>query len=364
MARGASDRVKSASMEAPPWYAARSDATPHRATVAAGFVRGMLSSLPAARARAMLREAGLEASALDPSHRTPITGYANLYNHVVTALGDEGFALFSAPVPRGSFEFLCRGVVGASSLGQALERAARFLALVLPDLRVRIEREARAARILISERRRLRARAGDPRRVFAFEWLLRMLHGVACWLAGRGIALESVDFPYPRPRHAADYALVYTEHSRFGAPALVATLDAAVLDLPVRRDEADLTAFLEGAPGKIAMLYRRDREIARAVREALAGALSESPGFPGLARRLHLSPRTLHRRLAEEGTSYRAIKEAVRRERALQKLEKTRESVASIATGLGYSEPSAFFRAFVGWTGVAPKVWRKRHNSA
>jgi AraC-like DNA-binding protein len=265
-------------------------------------------------------------------------------------------------VPIGAFEFLCRGVIGAATLGEALERAARFLALVLPDLAVRVETEGGCARIVIAERRRLRPRASDPRRVFAFEWLLRLIHGLACWLAGRGLTLDFVSFPYPRPAHAPEYARVYTENSTFEAPWLSAGLDARLMALPVRRSEADLAAFLEGAPGKIAMLYRRDREVARAVREALARSLGAPPGLDAIARSLHLSPRSLHRRLAEEGTSFRAIKDSVRREEALRRVEKTREGIADIAAALGYSEPSAFFRAFVAWTGVSPSVHRKGHS--
>jgi AraC-like DNA-binding protein len=326
----------------------------------------MLSGLRARGddARALLRAAGLGPEALRETVRTPIDAYAALYNEAVRHLGDEGFALFSSPLRPGTFEFLCRSVIGAATLGEALSRAARFLGLVLPDLEVRVTRAGRRARIEIVEARRLRARAGDPRRVFAFEWLLRLLHGLACWLAARGIALEEVRFPYPRPRHAPDYALVYSEHVSFDAPALVASFDVAVLDLPVRRGEADLGAFLEGAPGKISMLYRRDREVARAVREALGPALATAPSMAAVARGLGLSPRTLHRRLTDEGTSFRAVKEALRRERALQRLEKTNRSVALIAADLGYTEPSAFFRAFIGWTGISPSLYRKRNISA
>lgn len=353
-------------MEASGRQTASSGAPPYRATVAAGFVRGMLSALPGGRAqaRALLRASGIAAEALQDGRRTPIADYAALYNRVVAHLSDEGFNLFSAPLRPGSFEFLCRGVVSAPTVGEALERAARFLALVVPDLEVRLGRAGREARLALIERRRLRARAGDPRRVFAFEWLLRLLHGLACWLAARAIPLDAVRFPYPRPRHAGDYALVYAERCSFGAPWLEAVFEAAVLDQPVRRDERDLAEFLQGSPGKIALLYRRDREIARAVREALADELADAPDFGQVARRLHLAPRTLHRRLAEEGTSYRAVKDALRRERALQRLEKTDLGIAQIAQELGYSEPSAFFRAFVGWTGMAPKVYRKRNNSS
>ena len=338
----------------------------NRATVASGFVTGMLSGL---RGRGLdprlaLAAAGLGDEHLDGRRRTPIGAYAALYNAVVRQLGDEGFGLFAGPIRPGAFEFLARAVVGAATLGEALERAARFLALVLPDLEVRVVVDGPAGRIEIAERRRLRPRASDPRRVFAFEWLLRLLHGLACWLAGRGLTLDAVRFPYPEPAHAAEYARIYTEHSSFDAAMLVAQFDAQLLRLPVRRDESELAAFLDGAPGKIAMLYRRDREVARAVREALGRSLDAAPDFDAVARALHLSPRSLHRRLADEGTSFRAIKDLLRRDAALHRLEKTPQRVAEIAAALGYSEPSAFFRAFVSWTGDSPSAYRKRRSAA
>jgi AraC-like DNA-binding protein len=327
----------------------------------------MVSGLAPRRiaAAALLREAGVDPRCLDdPGARIPIGDYARLYNTVVARLGDEGFGLFSRPIPPGAFEFLCRGVISSPSLGAALERTARFLALVLPDLSVSLRREEKRAFIEIHEVRRLQRRGDDPRRVFAFEWLLRLVHGLSCWLAGRALDLEEVAFPYRPPPHAGEYARVYSEHPSFGAVRLSARLDARLLGLPVRRSEDELAAFLEGAPGRIAMLYRPDRALAREVRRALASNLAEAADFGALARRLHVSPRTLHRRLADEGASYRALRDAVRRERAFQLLGKTDHSIAVVAASLGYSEPSAFFRAFVGWTGVAPSAYRKRNTFA
>jgi AraC-like DNA-binding protein len=313
----------------------------------------------------LLRAAGIPASVLrERRARVPIAAYVALYNGVVRALDDEGFALFAAPVRPGTLEFLCRATVGSPTLGEALDRAARFLALVLPDLAVRVSRSRGLARLEIAERRRLRREPGDPRRVFAFEWLLRLLHGLACWLAGRAIALQAVRFPFPRPAHAADYALVYAEHSLFDAPTLVATFDAALLDLPVVRAGADVEAFLDGAPGRISMLYRRDREMVRRVRELLARDLAAAPTLEAAARALEVSPRTLHRRLAEEGSGFRAIRDELRRALALSRLETSRKRIADIATELGYSEPSAFFRAFHSWTGEAPSAHRRRRRRA
>ena len=322
-------------------------------------MRGLLAG---ARARGIdtapfLDAAGIPRRVVQEDGRVPIASYVALYNTVARELDDEGFAMFSAPLRSGTFEFLCRGMLGSRDLEEALQRAARFLRLVLPDLRVTTGRDGR---LEIRETRRLRAAENDPVRVFAFEWLLRLLHGLASWLAARPIALVEVRFPYAAPPHVADYALIYTEHARFGGTALVATLDPAALALPVRRDASDLAAFLEGGPGKITRLYRRDREMARAVREHVARTLPAVATLDAAAAALGVSPRTLHRRLEDEGTSFRGIREALRRELALARLEKSDASIATIATELGYSEPSAFFRAFQGWTGVAPSVHRRR----
>jgi AraC-like DNA-binding protein len=344
--------------------AARSSTGPgHRATVAAGFVAGLLSGIQAKGLdpSGLLRGVGLEPDVLaDRDARVPIATYVALYNLVVRELGDEGFALFPQPLRTGTFEFLCRGLLGSTDLAEALERASRFLRLVLPDLRLAVSREGGFARLEIRETRRLRPATNDPCRVFAFEWLLRLVHGVACWLVARPLTLAEVHFPFARPAHAGDYALIYTEHSFFDSQNLVARLEATVLDLPVRRGESDLEAFLDGAPGKITMLYRRDREMAREVRALVVRSLPSTPTLADAARELRVSTRTLHRRLEEEGTTFREVKDAVRRELALARLEKSDQSIAEIAAALGYSEPSAFFRAFQGWTGLAPTAYRKR----
>lgn len=336
------------------------NASTSRATVALGFVTGMLAG---ARRAGLDPASWLAAAGIDPADsasRVPIARYAELYNLVSRDMEDEGFGLFSRPMPPGSFEFLCRGLIGAPTLAEALERAGRFLRLVLPDLEVGLVRAGETAELVIREQRRLALDATDPARVFAFEWLLRLLHGLACWLVGRGLALDAVAFPYPPPAHADDYALIYTERSTFGAAALTASFRTHLLDLPIRRDEAALTAFLDGAPGKLTLLYRRDREMVLRVRDLLRAALPALPDQEAVAARLNLSGRTLHRRLAEEGSSFRAIKDALRRDLALARLARGDDAVAVIAADLGYADPSAFYRAFVEWTGMAPSDYRRR----
>lgn len=325
-----------------------------------GFVTGMLSGLrlQGRDASPLLDAAGIDLA--EAASRIPVDRYAMLYNLIVAELEDEGFGLFPHKMAPGTFEFLCRGMLGAGTLEEALNRACRFLRIVLPTLRIEIRRDGQRATLDIIEHTAIGNSRDDPARVFALEWLLRLLHGVACWFVGRGLALDAVSFPYARPPHADDYALVYTEHSSFDARVLSARFQANLLDLPIRRDEAALVSFLEGAPGKISMLYRRDREMVFRVRDLVRDALPENLSLEAVASQLHLSPRTLTRRLEEEGSSFRAIKDATRRDIAFARLTKTRQPIAQLAADLGYSDPSAFYRAFVSWSGVSPERYRNQ----
>ena len=337
-------------------------------TVAMGFVTGMLAGIIRHGGDTSILLAATGIDIADAASRVSIDRYAALYNRITHELDDEAFGLFSQAMRCGSFEFLCRACISAPNLAEALQRASRFLRLVLPEMVISVRRTQGRAELRIAENRRAPDNPNDAGRIFAFEWLLRLLHGLSCWLAGRSIALDNVIFPYRRPVHAADYTLIFTEDSRFaptvpgGTGTLVASFNANLLDLPVRRDEVALSSFLDGAPGKLTTLYRRDREMVIRVRDLLRAALPDMLALNDIADRLHLSPRTLHRRLDEEGSSFRAIKDALRRDLALARLSKSQDPIARVAADLGYADTSAFYRACVEWTGMGPAQYR-RHGT-
>lgn len=330
-------------------------------TVAMGFVTGLLSG-HAARggdSSRFLEKCGIDSHALgQPQVRVPLADYANLYNLLVAELDDEAFGLFSTPMRAGSFEFLTRGVLHSATLGEALQHSARFLRLVLPEMPLIVVRSGDTARLIMSETADLWHGPNDPRRVFAFEWLLRLVHSLACWLADRSIHLDSVTFPYSRPPQADDYPLIYTAQAMFAGKQLVASFAAEELNMPVRRDEAALAEFLKGAPGRISILYRRDRDTIRRVRDIIAATIPEPISLDQIAIELNISRRTLQRRLTEEGSSLRVIKDAIRRSAALARLERTDQTISQIAEELGYSDSTAFYRAFKGWMTEAPREYR------
>jgi AraC-like DNA-binding protein len=315
------------------------------------------------RPERLLDHAEIATTLLDqPTSRIPVARYAALYRLINEQLDDEGFALFSRPLRRGSFELLCRGALSANTLAEALERIARYLKVMLDDLDVELTRSGQAAVLIISQEQDLPV--GQDGRVFAFEWLLRLIHGLAAWLVAHPLPLDEVAFPFPPPLHADDYDLIFAPRYTFDAPRLEARFAAELLTLPVRRDEAALRLFLADAPASITTLYRGDRSLALRVREQLRAALPDALSLPELSRRLFISPRTLHRRLEAENASLRGLRESVRRELAIEWLGKTQRPLSRIAADLGFADSASFYRAFLGWTGHGPRDYRRQLQTA
>jgi len=307
----------------------------------------------------MLECAGIASQLMKESGaRIPIARFSTLYRLINEQLDDEGFGLFSRPLRPGYFEFMCRSAMSAATLEEALQRILRYQNIVMDDFVVALEKTPSAALLAISQLRALAVNHSG--RVFAIEWLLRVIHGIASWLVARPVALEQVAFPYPPPAHAAEYELVFAPCCSFDAAQLTARFPLEVLNLPVRRDEAALRLFLVDAPASITTLYRRERVLATRVRDALRSALPEHRPLPEIARSLFLSPRSLHRRLMEEGTSFQAIKDSLRRDLASEWLSKTQRPLSRIAADLGFADASAFYRAFSSWTGTGPRQYRQR----
>src|SRR5690606_32132358 len=97
-------------------------------------------------------------------------------------------------------------------------------------------------------------------------------------------------------------------------------------------------------------------------RKLRTAARTEWPDFNAFARALHMAPSTLRRRLEDEGQSFQAIKDELRRDLAIHYLCHTSKSVMDISSELGFSESSAFHRAFKKWTGAGPGEYRQRLN--
>jgi len=327
-------------------------------TIAICFVAAALESVRARGLNAdeMLAKVGLSPTLLQvPQARVSAKHYGALWRTIALALDDEFFGQDSRRMKAGSFAMLCHSVVNCKTLGQALDRSLRFYGLILDDFSGTLMRDAQEARIVLHERV-----AGASQRVFAHELLLMLLYGVSCWLVGRRIPILRTEFSYPEPAHSAEYRVMYCAELSFNRPNTVIAFETSYLDLPVVQNERSIKEFLRTAPESILVKYKNGSSLSSRVRRRLRQFLpGEVPDFEGLADELNMTPATMRRRLHDEGESYQSIKDQLRRDLAISYLSHSSRSVMDIALELGFSERSAFHRAFRKWTGASPGEFRR-----
>jgi AraC-like DNA-binding protein len=326
-------------------------------TVAISFVAAALKSVGerGMDADRLLVDVGLAPSLLQvPQARVSAKHYAALWRSIALALDDEFFGQDSRRMKVGSFAMLCHALLGCKTLAQALDRSLRFFALILDDIGGTAQRQEGEARIV------LEAKAGAAPPVFAHELLLILLYGVSCWLIGRRIPILRTEFAYAEPSHSAEYRFMYSADLRFDRPQTILAFDASYLDLPVVQNARSVKEFLRTAPEGILLKYKNDSSLTARVRRRLRQFLpGEVPDFEQLAGELHMTPATMRRRLHEEGESYQTIKDQLRRDIAIGYLSHSDRTVTDIALELGFSERSAFHRAFRKWTGASPGEFRR-----
>jgi AraC-like DNA-binding protein len=145
----------------------------------------------------------------------------------------------------------------------------------------------------------------------------------------------------------------------FQAPRTALVFDRGVLDRPMLQDEAGLRAFLRRAPGDVLARLDYGSTAAAQVRRLLGQSLPDHLLHPHeVAARLAVSTQTLRRRLAAEGTSFQQLRDQMRRDVAIAALAAGIVSIEDLSGQLGFSEPSAFHRAFRRWTGSAPRSYQ------
>jgi AraC-like DNA-binding protein len=270
-------------------------------------------------------------------------------------LDDEALGWFSRRLPWGSYGLLCRASLTSPSLGVALKRWCRHHRLLTDDILLQLARAGGVARLGIVENRRLR----DMRELCLLT-SLRYVHGYACWLVDSLIPLHEVRFPFAAPAHRSIYPLLFPGPVSFNASEAGFSLDARFLDLPLRRDEQALGTMLRRALPLTVRQYRRDRKLVPQVRDLLYGGGFARLRADAAASALRISARTLHRQLRDEGASYQALKDDVRREQAVGQLFRTTRSIKQIALAVGFRNEKSFARAFKAWTGESPDDFRRK----
>jgi AraC-like DNA-binding protein len=194
--------------------------------------------------------------------------------------------------------------------------------------------------------------------------------GAAFWNISRRLVqgevrLRRISLSYPPPSWADEYPRVFGEEVEilFNAAEDVFSFDRAMLDLPMVKHTPGLFQRLQQqAALRLAALPQVETasaSVLRLVRKHLGERLLDLPTVAGY---MGLTPRTLQRRLKDEDTSFQTLYDSCRQQLARVELLDRNTDAETLSRMLGYSEPSAFYRAFRTWFGCSPSTFRQQHE--
>lgn len=252
--------------------------------------------------------------------------------------------------PIGTTPLLDYLIVSSASVGQGLDRLARYLRLVNPAIRLVVHEESDPVRVVVE-------RACAP-----FDTEMTVALSV---LRFQRETDEQMQAAYASFCHGPDDVAGYADVLRCPIRVRAAwngwALSKAAMRTPLRRRDPALRRWLERQAADILARLPANGDVRDEVRSVLSGQLTAGDmRIDVVARRLATTPRTLQRRLSRAGTSFGPLCDDARKQAAHTYLADTTLSIAEVAYLLGYSEPTAFHRAFTRWHGTTPHAFRAR----
>ena len=310
-------------------------------------------------AERVLRAAGLSArELLDPDHFVDLEKMLVLQDAAAREVGDDTLGLTLALTYNADrLGVLAYALLNAPTVGVALRNLERYAHTLLQGVRVVIERrgsECVAGYDIPVGDRELRRQNAEGASVISLEVMRR--------LVGPEWRPRRVEFGHRKPDDLTQHNRVFGVPLRFEAEhSFALVFDAAELDRPVQGADTRILPIVQRYLDEFPAPSGSDDGWPREIRTLIARNVSNGhPNMERIARLVGLSGRTLQRRLGERGLVWKTLVEEVRRELALRYLKDDSTSLTEIAFLLGYSDLSAFDRAFRRWTGTTPAVERRR----
>ena len=328
-------------------------------TCAAFWVNGIAETLEAAGldTHALFNEAGLELTALsDADARFPTEGISLLWQLAVTRSGNPAVGLTnSSVVKQGSFDVVAYAMMSSANLLGALERAVRYVDILSDAATLTVADDREGHRLILEL---FGGKHPVPRQRFEFD--LMTLLSFFRWVTNRDLRPRAFELRFPPPADLQPFEDAFKCPLRFNAPVNALLFARADATLPLPTTHPELAELHERVASE--HLQRLDpAQTCHRVRTVMIRHLPDGePRRPKIATILGMSERTLHRRLAVEGTSFQRLLDDTRRELARHYLGQREVSLADIAYLLGFTDQSSFFRAARRWFGSSPRDYRIR----
>jgi AraC-like DNA-binding protein len=250
--------------------------------------------------------------------------------------------------PVGANPLLDYLLVTSDSVGQGLERLARYLRLVNPSVGLALRRESSAVRVVVEH-----AQAPFFTELTLSLCVIRFIRETEDQFRAAYVSFTH------EPDDVVEYAKLLCCPIRVRASWNGVALAKRTLEIPLRRRDPALRSWLERQAAAILARLPTGGDARDEVRSVLsAQATAGEMTIDAVARRLSTTPRTLQRRLARGGASFEGLRDEARRQAAELYLSTTTLTIAEVTYLLGYSEPTAFHRAFKRWHGTTPQAFR------
>lgn len=312
----------------------------------------------------LLRAAGLDPAPLaDPDAYLMRSQEMRLWDEAVRLTGDPDFGLhlgeWLAGCPEDHFDVLAFAVRSSPTLGEHYRLAGRYIRLIHEGIYLSLEEDGDVARLVHGHT----PEQIGPRHPVEGMLALNLLLGRRS--LGEEFAPQSVCFAHARPHRASEQERVFGAPVHYGCPRNELVLDRALLERPQRHAELRLLAMLDRQLGGLLAGLPESRRYRDVVKRCMMDELPErEPVVAAIAATLHMSARSLQRRLQSEGTSFAEVLSELRRDLALRYLQDPRIYVGEVAFLLGFLDVTAFHRAFKRWTGSTPAEYRRSVSRA
>jgi AraC-like DNA-binding protein len=302
----------------------------------------------------LLAAAGLSAKNLeDPSGRLPLGNMCALLERARDLTGEPGLGYYLGLGTHATlYGYLGFAALSSASLGDALALAVEYAPIFSTALRFDLSVDGRQVSLRLDER----ADFGSVRDIVLISMTLG-LREMGQALTGRRIH-GSIALAIPEPDYQARFVRL-APNLRFGQPANRILFDSADVHLPiVMADPIALRLAQQQCERELGRLDF-DTGLAARVRGLVVGDEGVRRSMDQVAALLDMTPRTLRRRLADQGVSFAELIDRERCDRALELVRASRLSLRNIAARLEYKTPSSFVRAFHRWTGETPSAYRR-----
>lgn len=293
---------------------------------------------------------GVERAALrDPDTRFDYRSVERLWQSAIDTTGDPSLPLRAARrVRAGDFGVLTY-IASASRDSRSAFESLRELIPLMSTL-ADIDLDASGERPIVRYRWNAGFEISVPTREYAVGAIVQTSRAVGSHSWGP----EEAWFAYPPPDHADDYERILELPVHFDAGHDAVVFSASMLEDPNPASDPALVRALERHAQELLAKLPLGDDLQSRVRHQIASLLPSGASAEAVAGALRMSARSLRRRLEAEDTSYKQILDEVRCELARRYLAQEQRRVEEVAFALGFSDGSAFHKAFRRWTGESP----------